>query len=96
MALLYGDAFYTYGKDPVSGSPINITPNTAGGARIDNNAITIYPPFNPNGEYDVTLEDFNGTGGTGSVLALVFLDADYTDNDPNLLTFQICGTNAGS
>lgn len=91
---LYSDSFYTWQLD-ADGNPINVTPNTAGGVRIDNNGITVFPPFNTNHEYDASLSDFNGTGGTGSVLAIKFLDGTYTDNESKLLTTTIRGTGAG-
>jgi hypothetical protein len=63
-----------------------------GGLRLDNAAIAVVPPFNPNSIYEGI-----PFVGTGSAINFRYEDPDsYTDNQSAPFYLKACGPGAGS
>lgn len=83
---LRGDAFY-FGYDTDDGASLYVGSN---GLQVDGARPAGIPPFSTRHVYRFQII------GTGDPFDFSFLDADYTDNDNNILRVKIAGPNMGN
>lgn len=88
-ATLYADAFYQWNEDD-DGNPINVQLLSGKGLYLDNAAVAVVPPFNPNHQYTIPFI------GTGNPINFRFEDTDYSDNERLPLYVTVTGPGAGS